>query len=325
LLAITKISQVTEADRIASNIMILSDFHANTVTVIKSLIKREVKQANHAGSLMRANSMASKLMKVFSTVIGRPLLIATLGDQVKRICADEESSYEVDEVRLSEGENLEQNRERLKTVCSKILRCILDSTGDAPKEIFEICRYLQEKVTAKFPGSAQLCIGGFLFLRFFCPAIVTPHVCGIVPTSPSIKPQRGLVLCAQVLQNIANNQTYGAKEAFMTFMNEFISNNVSACQDYLDSMAILRDDARPANPRNISNETKSKSVEALYKQTKSIYPKIEEKYSKKAFFPQFKTLMGDIEAEQNTQHSSSEGDKARRDSTNSTTSVHETS
>jgi GTPase-activator protein for Ras-like GTPase len=50
----------------------------------------------------------------------------------------------------------------------------------------------------------QLVVGGFLFLRFICPAVVTPHRYGLTKSAPSPKAGRTLVLISKLLQNLAN-------------------------------------------------------------------------------------------------------------------------
>ena len=40
-------------------------------------------------------------------------------------------------------------------------------------------QFSQQKVAEKFPNLAQQIIGGFFFLRFVCPALVTPERFGL--------------------------------------------------------------------------------------------------------------------------------------------------
>ena len=41
-------------------------------------------------------------------------------------------------------------------------------------------------------------LGGYVFLRFFSPAIVAPEVHGVLPTAPSLEARRSLVLISKV-------------------------------------------------------------------------------------------------------------------------------
>jgi hypothetical protein len=46
-----------------------------------------------------------------------------------------------------------------------------------------ICHFLHTKAMELFPESHLTVVGGFIFLRFFTPAIMTPHLYGIVEGS----------------------------------------------------------------------------------------------------------------------------------------------
>src|SRR5690242_5468834 len=45
-------------------------------------------------------------------------------------------------------------------------------------------------------------------------------------------------MIAKTLQNIANNITFGHKEEHAVWLNDFITANFSACQDYFDQIAV---------------------------------------------------------------------------------------
>jgi len=68
-------------------------------------------------------------------------------------------------------------------------------------------------------------IGGFIFLRFFCPAVSSPEAYGIVEEPPSASARRLLILITKVLQNLSNDVEFGSKEPYMTKMNDFIQSN----------------------------------------------------------------------------------------------------
>lgn len=82
---------------------------------------------------------------------------------------------------------------------------------------------------------------GLLFLRLFCPAVLSPRLFDLVPGEscinylgsteslihlivehPDIGTQRTLTLLAKTLQCLANIVEFGAKETFMIPMNSFI-------------------------------------------------------------------------------------------------------
>ncbi len=90
----------------------------------------------------------------------------------------------------------------------------------------------------KFPGAKYTAVGAFIFLRFFCPAIVAPEVEGLVSTPPSKEMRRGLMLIAKVIQNLANNVLFGAKEPYMFPLIDFLTNNIYKVTTFLREISV---------------------------------------------------------------------------------------
>jgi neurofibromin 1 len=82
-------------------------------------------------------------------------------------------------------------------------------------------------------------VGGFIFLRFFCPAILSPD-----STSPPLLSKvdqnlrRALILISKSLQNLANGLDFGNKEPYMQDMNNFINENKTTVEAFFDSLAV---------------------------------------------------------------------------------------
>jgi len=251
------------------------------------MIGKEIKSANHAGSLMRSNSMASKLMKSYSFMIGKPFLRSTLLVNIEAVCKGQD--FEVDPNKVDDPKIIEKNREQLQSMCSKFVRTILDSIDTSPVEFREICSHLQKEVTKKFPGNAQLCIGGFLFLRFFCPAIMTPVYYGILSEQPDEKSQRGLTLIAKALQNVANNVTFGNKVAYLDWLNAWVTEYFSACQDYFDEMARLPKTSKVSSA--VEPQDKMSALNDMYLLLVPMFSKIQEQCQTKPFFERLQIIM----------------------------------
>lgn len=93
-------------------------------------------------------------------------------------------------------------------------------------------------VEPRFPEAKYTAVGAFIFLRFFCPAIVAPDVEGLVSTAPSREMRRGLLLVAKVIQNLANNVLFGVKEPYMFSLNEFLVHNVFDITRFLHEISV---------------------------------------------------------------------------------------
>lgn len=90
----------------------------------------------------------------------------------------------------------------------------------------------------RFPEAKFTAVGAFIFLRFFCPAIVAPDVEGLVSTPPSREMRRGLLLIAKVVQNLANNVLFGAKEPFMFPLNDFLTQHIYDVTTFLREISV---------------------------------------------------------------------------------------
>lgn len=93
-------------------------------------------------------------------------------------------------------------------------------------------------VLPRFQEAKYTAVGAFIFLRFFCPAIVAPEVEGLVTTVPSKEMRRGLLLIAKVIQNLANNVLFGAKEPYMFSLNDFLTQNIYKVTTFLREISV---------------------------------------------------------------------------------------
>jgi len=102
------------------------------------------------------------------------------------------------------------------------MESILNSTQHCPLPIRNIAQYLQDAIVNKFPESKYSVIGGFYFLRFLCPAIISPDGFNIVPHDFEISPEvrRVLILVSKVIQTIANEREFN--EEFMLPFNQLV-------------------------------------------------------------------------------------------------------
>ncbi|KAK1932380.1 Neurofibromin-A [Phytophthora citrophthora] len=82
-------------------------------------------------------------------------------------------------------------------------------------------------------------LGGLVFLRFLCPALVVPHKMNLTPnsTAPSKQMQRTLVLLAKLMQSLANNVEYTTStESFMVPFNSFLARNRPKLTRFYDQL-----------------------------------------------------------------------------------------
>jgi len=136
---------------------------------------------------------------------------------------------------------------RLKTL-SKLAEGFLDeiilAVEEAPYGIRWICKQIRNLSRRKYPDARDesICtlIGGFFFLRFINPAIVTPKSYMLIERNPEDKPKRTLTYIAKMLQNLANKPNH-AKEPYMAKLNPFLQRNKDRCNKFMLDLCEVQD------------------------------------------------------------------------------------
>jgi len=238
------------------------------------------------GVLFRSNSIAAKMLSSFCTISAHVYLKQVLSKPLKDVI-NENACYELNPLKLEEGENAEQNQKRLTNQCQIFLDNITKSVDTMPASMRLICRHLKEEVGSKFPEGINRAIGGFLFLRFFVPAISTPRPI-IKIKKAQRRARRGLILIAKVLQNLVNDTTFN-KEPYMMQMNDFIENNKTNIRTYFDTVPSI-DDSTPIEYMDIPRAKKQASVRLLHAQLCNI----ESQLVNELFYDDLKKILTDI-------------------------------
>lgn len=69
---------------------------------------------------------------------------------------------------------------------------------------------------------------------------MAPEVEGLVSSAPSKEMRRGLLLIAKVIQNLANNVLFGAKEPYMFPLNDFLTQNIYRVTTFLREISVSK-------------------------------------------------------------------------------------
>src|SRR3989338_8692973 len=182
-----------DSDKLLETVVRVLDAYHETLPIIKVGITKEVQATTSDGSLFRGNSPATKLMSAFTRLTGRPYLHALLKDLIDEIMANP-SGYEVDPSKTKD--NIDSNMQKLLSTSERALNLIINSIDQCPSPFRYMASYLRQEVCKKFPDAKHTSVGGFLFLRFFCPAILSPDSCGLA-TNISKEARRPLILIAK--------------------------------------------------------------------------------------------------------------------------------
>jgi Ras GTPase-activating-like protein IQGAP2/3 len=132
----------------------------------------------------------------------------------------------------------------LMEIGNAFLDTIISGLEEAPYGIRWICKQIRSLSKRKYPDAqdATICtlIGGFFFLRFLNPAIVTPRSYMLIENNPGENPRRTLTYVAKMLQNLANKPSY-AKEPYMVHLQPFIQQNKERINKFLLDLCEVQD------------------------------------------------------------------------------------
>ncbi|VDL98970.1 unnamed protein product [Schistocephalus solidus] len=115
------------------------------------------------------------------------------------------------------------------------------SRKDFPKQLLQV--FSAFRAALQPSRGAEFCdklVSACIFLRFICPAILTPSLFGLASTFPGeFNCQRNLTLVAKSLQSLANLATFGDKEPFMRFMNAYVEAQIPVMRAFLRGISSL--------------------------------------------------------------------------------------
>eukprot|EP01103_Thecamoeba_quadrilineata_P005604 TRINITY_DN15378_c0_g1_i1.p1 TRINITY_DN15378_c0_g1~~TRINITY_DN15378_c0_g1_i1.p1 ORF type:complete len:793 (-),score=151.24 TRINITY_DN15378_c0_g1_i1:143-2521(-) len=211
--------------------------HNKTLDLLRWAISQEIQKTLTGPTLFRGVSIASKLLYLYTfDTMGIEYLNNMVLTLITEITSSRES-FEIDPNKVEDINEVESNLERLLTVSQAFLDKLFKNVEKCPGPFRALFRHAREQVGKYFPEMQRLVVGGFIFLRFLCPAIVTPEKYGLVSVTPSKEARRALVLVSKILQNLANTVEYdGSKESFMNGINVFITKNLVAVNNFYDNL-----------------------------------------------------------------------------------------
>ncbi|OAA58846.1 Ras GTPase activator [Cordyceps fumosorosea ARSEF 2679] len=237
--SMSSICPSTEIDELTVCLLIVFEQRGRTFELLEALIKEEIEQTEHATEILRRSCVATKMLSIYAKWRGFDYLKGTLSKILDRLMmTSQELDLELDPARVSSAEELKKNAAQLQIVAKVFMDDICASAPRIPPSFRKICSIIHDAVAPRFPDAKYTAVGAFLFLRFFCPAIVAPEAEGLVDTPPSKELRRGLLLIAKVLQNLANNVLFGTKEPYMFPLNRFLVVNISVVTGFLRTISV---------------------------------------------------------------------------------------
>lgn len=247
------------------------------LTMFQSVLTYQFDNTPDYSSLLRANTPVSRMMTTYTRRgPGQSYLKVTLADRINSLIELKDLDLEINplkvydkmvsEIEATEGQlpaNLpkgvtaEQAAENptvqqiitprvnmLMEIGNSFLTTIIQNLEETPYGIRWICKQIRSLSKRKYPDAQDhtICtlIGGFFFLRFVNPAIVTPRSYMLIDNNPGDNPRRTLTYIAKMLQNLANKPAY-AKEPYMVKLQPFIHQNKERINKFLLDLCEVQD------------------------------------------------------------------------------------
>lgn len=248
--------KASEQEYVAGLIVRIFDANDELIPLLQYVISQEVQKTDDIGNLFRNNSISSRMISAYGRLVGHEYLRNTLKPVIDDIIY-QNIALEVDPMKLL-GDKVEAQRDsiyfpskeidanarELIRLVSTLLHAIIKTRDAAPPEFMEICALIKEIVGAKFENW-KIGVGGFLFLRLYCPVIfLPPKDFGYENDKTKPEAKRTLVLVSKILQNLANFNS-NSQDMVMKPFNSFILDNIPVIENYFLSMAIKPEKSTP--------------------------------------------------------------------------------
>lgn len=205
--------------------------HGNQIVpLMRALAVWEISKVTDVNTIFRGNTLVSKLMDEVMKLIGVRYLHETLKPLIEKIF-NEHKPCEIDPCRVKDLNVIQQNLSNLKVYTEEIFKAITSSALYCPSLMCQLFHDLKEIAILFFPENKEIrysVISGFIFLRFFAPAILGPRLFDLTTRQIDIQTNRTLTLISKMIQSLGNlvsSRTVPCKEEYMSCMYQAFYND----------------------------------------------------------------------------------------------------
>ncbi|XP_068678969.1 rasGAP-activating-like protein 1 isoform X1 [Montipora foliosa] len=264
--ALSLIEKLTPADQMTLACQLVRLFIGQGLVIqfLDYMILQEIRKSDNPPTLFRGNSLAAKCMEQFMKIVGMPYLSDTLKPVLDRIF--EEHKYcELDPSKVavrrksstlrrlslrSVDDEQDRSLSVLTAYLEAIMTSILSSVKACPRYMRIAFRNIARRVSdhfgdkPEFEDAKYTAVSGFLFLRFFAPAILGPKLFGLQDNHTDKNVSRTLTILAKTVQKIGNLEfpRRGGKEEWMESLHTWIAFYTDEVKDFLDKLVEVDDE-----------------------------------------------------------------------------------
>ncbi|EAT48915.1 AAEL000093-PA [Aedes aegypti] len=181
--------------------------HTNVIApMIKALADHEISKLTDPTTIFRGNTLVSKMMDEAMRLSGLHYLHNTLRPIVEEIFADKKPC-EIDPARVKDKSMIDTNLVNLQEYVEKVFEAITKSAVKCPAVLCQIFHDLRECAAKYFPQNKEVrysVVSGFIFLRFFAPAILGPKLFDLTTEPVDEQTTRTLTLISKTIQSLGN-------------------------------------------------------------------------------------------------------------------------
>ncbi|CAH1272022.1 RASAL2 [Branchiostoma lanceolatum] len=226
---------VKNKEEIASTMVHILQSTGRAREFLTDIIMTEVSNLADQSLIFRGNTLATKAMEAYLKLVGGKYLQETLGEFIRALYESDEDC-EVEPSKVASNV-LSQHQQALRRHCELAWCKVINSYIIFPSDLKEIFSNLRNRTADKGEDFANTLISGCIFLRFLCPAILSPSLFFLTQEYPSEKTSRCLTLIAKTTQSLANFTKFGNKEEYMSFMNEFVEGEMLNMRNFLKQIS----------------------------------------------------------------------------------------
>ncbi|KAL4220643.1 Ras GTPase-activating protein 2 [Mactra antiquata] len=217
--------------------------HGKLVPFIETFANYEITHTIDHPTLFRGNTLLTKTVDELMKLVGLPYLHHILKPIISQICT-EHLSCEIDPTRLQDSENINTNLDNLRHYIDQIFDAITDSGLICPTEMSQAFFTLRQVACKHYPDNNEIhyqVVSGFVFLRFFAPAILGPRFFELTEDTPDTQTNRTLTLISKAIQGLGNlvcskSWSFSMKEDYMIplFTQLSDTSHINAIKMFLD-------------------------------------------------------------------------------------------